>query len=147
MDPDLDPAPYPDPPPDPTPCFSDFKDAKKYSFFHIYFLEFSQRHIIFSPKNEIFAKNFVYKFYFAGSTHLWVKGRIWSRIRIRTSVGWIRIRTSDGWIRIREAQNMRMRIRIWIPNTVEMERAGAGECDDINHPPMTVRYVTVFFYV
>jgi hypothetical protein len=40
---------------------------------------------------------------------------------------------------------MRMRIRIWIPNTAEMERAGAGECDDINHPPVTVRYVTVFF--
>jgi hypothetical protein len=40
---------------------------------------------------------------------------------------------------------MRMRIRIWIPNTAEMERAGAGECDEINHPPMTVRYVTVFF--
>jgi len=26
-----------------------------------------------------------------------------------------------------------------------MEREGAGECDDINHPPMTVRYVTGFF--
>ncbi len=57
MDPDLDPAPYPDPTPDPTPFFSDFKDAKKYRFFHIYFLEFAQRHIIFSLKNEIFAKN------------------------------------------------------------------------------------------
>jgi len=29
----------------------------------------------------------------------------------------------------------------------EMEGAGAEECDDINHPPMTVRYVTVFFDV
>ena len=27
----------------------------------------------------------------------------------------------------------------------EMEGAGAEECDVINHPPMTVRYVTVFF--
>jgi hypothetical protein len=26
----------------------------------------------------------------------------------------------------------------------EMEGAGAEECDDINHPPMTVRNVTFF---
>ncbi len=36
-------------------------------------------------------------------------------------------------------------LRIRIPNTTEMEETGAGECDDINHPPKTILYVTVFF--
>jgi hypothetical protein len=32
----MDPAPDPGPTPNPTPFFSDFKNAKKFSFFHIF---------------------------------------------------------------------------------------------------------------
>ncbi len=44
---------------------------------------------------EKFEEHFVIEFYFAGiisvrSTHLWEKGRIRSRIRIRTADYWIR---------------------------------------------------------
>jgi hypothetical protein len=41
---------------DPTPFFGDFKHAKQKIFFIFYFLELTRRHIIFSPKNVIFAK-------------------------------------------------------------------------------------------
>ena len=34
--------------------------------------------------------------------------------------------------------------RLLLSPDPEMGGSGEGECDDINHPPMTVRYVTVF---
>ncbi len=58
---DPDPAPDPVPAPDPTPFFGDFKDAKQFNCFHIFFLWLTRRHIIFSLKNLIFACKFCIK--------------------------------------------------------------------------------------
>jgi hypothetical protein len=52
----MDPASDLDPTPDPIPSFRDFNDAKK-NFLHIFFLQLTHRHIIFSIlKMYFFAK-------------------------------------------------------------------------------------------
>ncbi len=50
MDPDLD----PDPTPDPTPVFSDFKDAKKFSFPYFFLITFPQANYLYNFKNYIY---------------------------------------------------------------------------------------------
>ncbi len=62
--------------PDPTPFFSDFKDAKQ-KISHIFFLQLTRRHIIFSLCVKIYFVSIIT----VRPTPLWEKGRI--RIRTR----------------------------------------------------------------
>ncbi len=66
-DPYLDPDPIPDPDlaPDLTPFFSDFKDAKKIFFCHIFFLVTYLHAHIFSLKNLIFLLKICVKILFS----------------------------------------------------------------------------------
>jgi hypothetical protein len=75
--------PGPDPTPDPTPLFGEFKDAKKISFFTIFFsYNLPPTGTLSSVlKMKFFAKIFLLKSFFASIIS--EKGR--SRIRIRTT--------------------------------------------------------------
>ncbi len=85
---------------DPTPFFDDLKDVKKLFFSYFFLITYPQVHHLQSQKFNFLPK-FCFKILFCQalfsvrSRHFWEKGRIGSRIRIRTS---------DLWIRIREVQ-------------------------------------------
>ncbi len=90
----MDPAPTPDPTPDPTPFFSDFKDAKKISFFFLYLTRRPQAHYLQSYKLN-FCWRFILQALFQSAQHLYEK-------KEGSSAGSVPL-TNGSEFRIREA--------------------------------------------
>jgi hypothetical protein len=83
-----------DPTPDPTSFFSDFKDAKKIIFFHIFFLTTYLWHIIFSLKKFNFLHKFSVKILFC--KHYFSPLNTFVRIGKDPDPYWIQIRIQEA---------------------------------------------------
>jgi hypothetical protein len=105
-----------DPIPDSTPFFSNFKDATKKIFPHIFSYDLpTGRHIIFSHQNLFILHKFCVKILFCKQYFsLSDKGR-----------SMIRIRTSDYWILILEAQK-HSDPQHWAGTTIDYKKINYG---------------------